>query len=742
MPHVRGRSGVLVLHSYSPDFVWTQSQQAGVDAVFGPLAGDYDLRIEYLDAVHHPELLKGPELLELLRAKLSRQRFQVVLTSDNAAFDYARVHRPELFPGVPIVFTGVNGYRAELLQGETGITGVAEDTDLAGTLRVLLQLRPGTKRIVFPGMADDLTYRAIRSTVARELAAVPPQVATVFPEYPDVDAAVEDLRRLPQDAAIVIMSNMRTADGEGITSQRVVELVSDAAPVPVFTNWDFVVGHGALGGSVISGVEQGRRAAEIALRVLRGERPESIPVSRGVGNTLAFDHRQLTRFQIPASRLPPGAVVLFKPERIFRVSEEAAWVAAVSFAMLLAVTASLVLSVRRRRRAEAGLREANERLQAVFRAATDYSIIGTDPEGRILLFSEGAELMLGHRAREVLGRPMTALIHDPAEIAARAAELGLAPGFEVFAAAARRGSGETRVWTYLRKDGTRFPVALTTAAMRDPDGALLGFIGIARDVTQQLRAEEEVRTLNQELEARVVARTAELQAVNDEQAAFTYSVSHDLRAPVRHIDGFAGLLRSRAGSALDPQSVAHLDAIAASARRMGALIDDLLAFSRMGRRDMQSAPVDLGAVAAGVVAELAPEAQGRSVRWSVGELPVVAGDRAMLRQVLLNLLSNALKFTRSRPEPTITLGWRPEGREAVFFVRDNGVGFDPRYAAKLFGVFQRLHGAEEFEGTGIGLAMVRRIVARHGGRVWAEGNVGEGATFFFTLPAAPASASS
>jgi|GEM_PF-2461892 len=357
---VHGRDSILVLHSYSPDFVWTREQQDGIDAVFGPLAAEYDVRIEYLDAVHHPKLLKRPLLLDLLRAKFANQRFRVVLTSDNAAFDFARAHRDELFPGVPIVFMGLNGYQDAMLRGGSGITGVAEDADMSGTLRVLLRLVPQTKRIVFPGMADDITYRAIRATVTKDLTALPPQVATEFPEYPDVNAALEALRTLPPDAAIVVMANMHTRDGEGISSQRVVELVSAAAPVPVFTNWDFTVGQGAVGGSVISGVEQGRLAAEIAVRILRGERPESIPVHRGAGKVFLFDHRQLARFGIPASRLPPESIVINQPQ----VQKLPVWVTYSTGLVIFFMTIIVVIQYRHRKNLQELVNKRTSQLEA------------------------------------------------------------------------------------------------------------------------------------------------------------------------------------------------------------------------------------------------------------------------------------------------------------------------------------------------------------------------------------------
>ena len=246
----------------------------------------------------------------------------------------------------------------------------------------------------------------------------------------------------------------------------------------------------------------------------------------------------------------------------------------------------------------------------------------------------------------------------------------------------------------------------------------------------------ELRRLADELEARVAERTAQLAAVNQELEAFAYSVSHDLQAPLRHMDGFLALARRRLGEPLRDDVREALDKVAGAEHRMRELITDLLSFSRMGRAEMAHEPVDLGELAREVIAALAPDAAGRDVRFSVAELPVVTGDRAMFRVVFTNLLSNALKFTRPRAPALIDVGCAPapDGREHVLFVRDNGVGFDMQYADKLFGVFRRLHSAEEFEGTGVGLANVRRIVERHGGRAWAQATPGEGATFFFSIP--------
>lgn len=261
-------------------------------------------------------------------------------------------------------------------------------------------------------------------------------------------------------------------------------------------------------------------------------------------------------------------------------------------------------------------------------------------------------------------------------------------------------------------------------------------VELAAEIEERRRVEGEVRELNRALEQRVQDRTLELQVANRELDAFAHSASHDLRAPLRHIGGFLELLRRRAGASLDAQGVHYLDAIAEAAERMGALIDDLLSFSRMGRCELSRGRVDLASLVQEVLRELEPETRGRTIRWRVGPLPVVTGDRAMLRVALVNLVANAVKFTRPREAAEIAIGHeRGAGAEVVLFVRDNGVGFDMAYADRLFGVFERLHPAAEFEGTGVGLANVRRIVLRHGGRTWAEGAPGRGATFYVALPA-------
>lgn len=283
-------------------------------------------------------------------------------------------------------------------------------------------------------------------------------------------------------------------------------------------------------------------------------------------------------------------------------------------------------------------------------------------------------------------------------------------------------------------DGIFRPFLTRIMPLKDAQGCVQQWFGTNTDISEHKRIEEELRRLTGELEYRVEQRTAELVAMNRELEAFSYTVSHDLRAPLRHITSFIGLLNEEAGPSLDEQNRRYIQNVSEAAGRMNHLIDDLLMFSRIGRAALTVAPTNLNRLVNESREELAPETAGRLIDWHIADLPEVLGDSSLLRSVIVNLLSNAIKFTRHRDPARIEVGGSEQDGHVILFVRDNGVGFDMRFKDKLFGVFQRLHRQEDFEGTGIGLAGVRRIIHRHGGQVWAESEVDRGATFYFSIP--------
>jgi PAS domain S-box-containing protein len=402
----------------------------------------------------------------------------------------------------------------------------------------------------------------------------------------------------------------------------------------------------------------------------------------------------------------------------------------VDFVITRVATAELsftcfIRDVTARRKAEEELRLSEERYRMMVEGVRDYGLYLLDPDGRVVMWSTGAERLFGYDPEEVASRPLAGFYSEEDRQQGR-------PG-QVLQTAQAEGRAEDEGWR-VRKDGSRFWATSITTALRDNNGQLRGFGRISRDITERKRAEEEIQRLNADLEQRVIERTAQLEAANKELESFSYSVSHDLRAPLRHINGFVEMLQATTANTLDEEGRRVLQTISDSARQMGKLIDDLLSFSRMARVELNNTPVKLADLVAAVRHDLRHDIEGRNIAWHIGPLPEVSGDPSLLRQVLVNLIANALKYTRPRSQARIEIGCTETDKEAVIYIRDNGVGFDMQYAGKLFGVFKRLHRASEFEGTGIGLANVHRVILRHGGRTWADGAVGAGATFYFSLP--------
>jgi signal transduction histidine kinase len=402
-----------------------------------------------------------------------------------------------------------------------------------------------------------------------------------------------------------------------------------------------------------------------------------------------------------------------------------------------------------RKRAEVALQKAGALQNAIFNSAY-FSCIATDDKGVIQLFNVGSEKMLGYAASDVVNKITPAALHDPTEIVARTKALSdefgipIAAGFEALVFKASRGIEDIYELTKVRKDGSRFPAIVSVTALRDERAVIIGYLLIGTDNSARKKAEEAlvraaalqrstIQQLNADLEERVAERTAQLESANRELEAFSYSVSHDLRTPLRAIDGYSQVVLERFGPQLPEDGQRYLQTIRAGAQKMGALIDDLLTFARLNRTALSKRPFDSVKLVREALDDLGYPWPERPVQVRVGELPLGNGDPALLKQVWLNLLSNALKYTRKKEDGIVEVGCTRIHGVDTFFVRDNGTGFDMRFADKLFGVFQRFHRAEDYEGTGVGLAIVQRIIIRHGGRVWAEAAVGEGATFFFTL---------
>jgi PAS domain S-box-containing protein len=373
------------------------------------------------------------------------------------------------------------------------------------------------------------------------------------------------------------------------------------------------------------------------------------------------------------------------------------------------------------------------RLQAIIESAPE-AIVVADKDGKVLMTNPAADRLYSHPEGCVRDAPSCALFQF-----CHADGTACVPGDQPLLRSALEGEIHRDAEMVLAwPDGTRRDLLVNTAPIKDREGRSSGAVGLFQDITQRKRAEEEIRKLNFDLSARVrevSLRTLQLEAANKELEAFSYTVSHDLRTPLRAIEGFARMLVEDYASTLDAEGLRLLDVIRSNTHMMGQLIDDLLALSRLGRQEIRAQEIDLQPMVTEVFEELKAQEPARRLQLKLKKpLPPAFGDRNLLNQVLVNLLGNAVKFTQPREKGIIEVGGWTEGKENIYFIKDNGVGFDMRYVDKIFGVFQRLHRREEFEGTGVGLAIVQRIIHRHGGRVWASGKVGKGAEFYFALP--------
>jgi signal transduction histidine kinase len=578
---------VLILNGYHPGYTWSDKEQAGILETLASSGIGVETAVEYLDAKNFSDYRHFPRLRELLTLKYSINRPDLVMVLDNPAFDFAITYRRDLFPGIPVVFVGLNDFTPAMLKGETGITGIVEKQDIAGTITAALAIQPETKEVV---IVHDYTTSGLasRDESRNQLAPFAGKLAFRYLPEMSIQEIVTELRKLKQGSIVLPFSFARDREGKVFTHAQLAQILSSNSPVPVYGTKVERLGHGIIGGSLLEGKSHGTTAAGIALRILRGERADTIAVITDPPSTLIFDHTQLKRFRIDKEHLPAGSSVINEPPGIYQQHGAVINVAGAIIA-ILAISLGLVIAANRRRKlAEAALLESERK------------------------------------------------------------------------------------------------------------------------------------------------RAGELENANREMESFCYAVSHDLQAPLRHINSFSSIVAEEYGEALDKEGRHYLSRIGAASLRMGQLIKDLLMLSQISREELNRTSFDLGVLAREVLEENYGDTAGKTVVEIEGGMTVSA-DRQLLRVVLDNLIGNALKYSSKGENPVIRIGRRSEDGQEVYFVSDNGVGFDMQYADKLFTPFQRLHEDSQFEGNGIGLATVQRVIHRHGGTVWAASSPGSGATFSFTL---------
>ena len=714
--HAAAEQRILVLQSYHPGFAWSDRINQGI---LDTVPRDIIVQIEYMDTKRLNTPTHFANLERFWRQKFQAFHYDAVITVDDEALLFAKVYRQTLFPDAPIVFCGVNNILPESHLPTDNITGIMESVDIAGTVAVAQKLQPQAKELLV--VSDQSLFgQQARQLLEQSPAIRNSQLTITYLHNLPLPDILARLAAASTDSIVLNLPFHRDAAGKQYQSDEVTARISAASNAPVYTLWDHDMEHGVVGGHIVSGYSQGQTAANLALQLLQGVPAASLPIITDSPRAYLFDYRQLQRFHLASAALPPESEFLHKPLSFYEQYQSLVLSTLLVFALLIMAVLTLWhLNVSRRRELE-----AVQKLALVVESSDD-AILSRNSQGIITSWNNGATQLFGYTAAEAIGQSIRIIVPEH-----------LLEEWKSSAAQLNQGLKEEHNKGLRRhKDGHLLTVLKTASPLYSPEGYPIGASIIYKDISQLETAYEEIRTLNSELEDRVAKRTAALEAANQELEAFSYSVSHDLRSPLRSIDGFSLALLEDYSERLDDTGCDYLQRLRGASQRMGQLIDDMLHLARISRTQMNVEKVNLSELALQILTERQQQEPQRQVEVLIEPSLTVLGDAPLLRIVLDNLLGNAWKFTGKTSQPFIEFGCQqePETKELVFFVRDNGAGFDMAYAHKLFGAFQRLHHAKEFSGTGIGLATVNRIIHRHGGRIWADSQVNQGATFFFTI---------
>ena len=709
---------VLFLNSYHPGLVWSDQILEGVRRSMGP---HEQLAVEYLDSKHFENRSLDSLFATEFALKYSKKHPKAIFASDDYALGFLFRYRDSLFPGVPVVFCGINDFSPDMLDGKRGYTGISQWNRMVETAEIVTRLFPDTRdvwvvtEISATGTGNrrrlDSLARSSRSGLKFHFLD-----SAGTPRWREIEAKVAEL-----DEGDVVYWSELFLDRDGMYIDPEVDLgrLVESAKVPFFTHQASYLSAGILGGDCNRGLEHGLQAGAMLRKVLDGTPVDSIPVEEDASTAPTFRWDAMERFGVDKKRLPPGSVVIGETIPVWRAYPTQTLVAIVGMALVGGMALVLAMALRRERMARWEASESEASLRKMFDVITD-AVMVHDDKGVVEFINEGGLRMFAIPPEKVgaysiydLASPSSLAQGDPTVIWRKAFS-----GNVVFECLARKPVS-----------GEEFDVEISLTSMRVRGRERL--VAVVRDVRDRVQARRILQMAKDELEKKVVERTQELLQANQELEAFSYSVSHDLRAPLRALGGFAKALEEDLGDGLDAEHKDYLRRIRAASVRMGMIIDDLLHLSRITMCALVREPVDMNQIVGQILPDY-PEAE-YAVEWAVEDLPGAMADPALLKPLWTNLISNAVKYSAQAAEPRIEIGSRVGQHGREWFVRDNGVGFEPSRAHNLFKPFRRLHGPEEFTGNGIGMAIAHRIVTRHGGRIWAEGEVGAGATFHFTL---------
>lgn len=752
------KKNVLVINSYSEGLSWTQKENDGILDILAKSGELFNVSVEFMDWKTYPTEQNLQHLHKYMKYKYLQKQIDIIISTDDAALKFALDNRDELFDGAPVIFCGVNFAGVEALtSGKKDVTGVVEKVYAEGAIKAALSINPGLKDIyvIFDNSESGISTWKMTNEAAGKIC---PDIRLIPLNFGSYQEILNKVGQIGKDGIILITTYYSDEEGNVIGFEDFTEMVCKTSKVPAYHLYEFGLGYGAIGGSMVSGRVQGELAAKLALRVLNGDNISNIPVYKGKTAQYMFDYNVLERFKISLEHIPDGSIVINRPYSLFEENKNLFLSVTIIIILLTAFIAALLIYLKRIRKIKQELAKSHCDLSLLYEelTASDIELKRRFDE---LAEMQGNLVISEARYRQLYEKMLNGYVvfepvmdyenkikdirfveYNESYKLQMNTDIPITPGqtwIEVFGKVCGNQSIYLKVLRtgkteqFEAYDNVTGQYYLMNAFKIDQNR-----IGVVfENITNYKLAIREVRKLNEDLEDRVRERTQELQSAVSQLESFTYTVSHDLKSPLRAVESYIKIITEDYARYINKDAARLLASIRDISKEMLEMIDKLLVYTTAARSELNYEEVNVEEVFRGCFNDMKAAYDSRDIELVIETgISNVMADKILLRQVINNILSNAIKFTKGREKARIRVGTTLTESEYIFYVKDNGVGFDMKYSEKLYGIFQRLHTGDEFEGSGIGLVTIKKIIEKHGGTTWIEGEQGVGAAIYFTIP--------